>query len=203
MTDSKSIALNTIRAEHRALALVIDNIKGLIGEIRAERMRMDFPLFWSMIYYIDAFPDQLHHPKENDWLFSRVKLRTNEADALIGELLRQHEHEPVALGTIRKWLGNYEAGVAGSLEGLELAVKEFADFSRKHLRTEEHELLPIAESHLTSTDWDEIAKAFGENGDPLVGQHEGEQFIALFREIVDRTPAPLGLGAGVVQNRVG
>lgn len=194
MSDSKSIALGTIRAEHRALAAVIDSLKALVAEIRDGRMTADFGLFWSMIYYIDAFPDQLHHPKENDWLFARLRLRTHEADALITELVRQHEQEEAALGSLRRCLGNFEAGVPGSLEELEQTIRTYAEFTWKHLRAEEHELMPIAEAHLTPADWDDIAAAFAENGDPLVGKHEGGRFIALFRQIVEQAPAPIGLG---------
>ena len=72
-SDAKSKATNIIRAEHRALGAVINNIKAMLIEVQAQRMKMDFPLFWAMVYYIDAFPDRLHHPKEDDWLFSRLK----------------------------------------------------------------------------------------------------------------------------------
>lgn len=194
MSDSRSIALGIIRAEHRALAAVINNMKVMLGEIRANRMKVDFPLFWSMIYYIDTFPDQLHHPKENDWIFASVKLRTQEGDSLVDELLEQHKHEDVALAKLRRLLGNYEAGVPGGLAEFDEEVQRYADFNWKHMRAEEHELLPLAEKVLTDADWDGIAKVFEENLDPLIGHHEDEHFSSLFRQILEKTPAPLGLG---------
>lgn len=194
MSDSKSTAIGIIRAEHRSLAAVINNMKQMLAEVRAGRAQLDYPLFWSMIHYIDAFPDRLHHPKEDDWLFSRVRQRTHEADALIDQLQRQHQDESRALGHIRRWLGNVEAGVSGSLEGLEEDVAAFADFTWKHLRSEEHELLPLAEAHLGTQDWDEIASAFVQNEDPVAGAHS-DALNDLFRSIVARTPAPFGLGA--------
>lgn len=193
MSDPKARAMGTIRAEHRALAAVINNMKALIGEVRQGQMSMDFRLFWSMIYYIDAFPDRLHHPKENDWLFARLKARTHEADALIAELVAQHQQEGHALANIRRWLGNHEAGVPNSLAQLEAVVTDYAEFSWQHMRTEERDLMPLAEQHLTHADWDEIAQAFAENGDPLVGKEESQKFAGLFRDIVDHTPAPFGL----------
>ena len=66
--------------------------------------------------------------------------------------------------------------------------------ARRHMATEERELLPIGEACLTAADWEEIAHAFQENCDPLTGQQEGAQFLAIFRQIVERTPAPMGLG---------
>lgn len=193
MSDSRTQALNTIRAEHRTLAAVIHNLKDLLSEVHAERMKVDFPLLWSMVYYIDAFPDRLHHPKEDEWLFRLLRQRTHEADALIDELQRQHTHEPQALSEIRRWLGNVEAGVPGSMDGLMRTVATYADFTWRHLKTEEHELIPLAESHLISADWDEIAQAFAQNADPLNGFGEADAFHQRFREIVERTPAPLGL----------
>ena len=85
MTSSKDIALNKIRAEHRTLAAVINNLKEMIVDVSANKTEMNFSLFWLMVHYIDSFPDQFHHPKENDWLFRLVKDRTSQADDLIGE----------------------------------------------------------------------------------------------------------------------
>lgn len=194
-SKSKSKAIGIIRAEHRALGAVINNIKAMLKEVQAQRMTMDFPLFWAMVYYIDAFPDRLHHPKEDDWLFARLKQRTPLADSLIDTLQRQHQAEPAALGGIRRHLGNFEAGVQGSLAALQATVAAYADFTWKHLRTEENELLPLAEAHLLPSDWDAIAEAFAQNADPLAGTADSALFDALFHDIVKRTPAPLGLGA--------
>ncbi len=195
MSDQKSIATGIIRAEHRTLAAVINSMKSLVGEMRVGRMTPDFQLFWSMVHYIDAFPDQLHHPKEDDWLFARIQQRTHDADGLIDELGRQHRMEESELGRLRKALGDYEAGVAGALDGLDAAMQRYAEFNWKHMAMEERELLPIAEDCLTAADWDEIVRAFQANGDPLAGRQEGENFTALFRQIVEQTPAPLGLAA--------
>lgn len=194
MNDSKSKAISIIRAEHRALAAVINNIKAMLLEVQAERMTMDFRLFWSMVYYIDAFPDRLHHPKEDDWLFARLKQRTQLADSLIDDLQSQHQAEPAALAGMRRDLGNFEAGVPGSMDALHATVANYADFTWKHLRAEENELLPLAETHLLPSDWDAIANAFAQNDDPLAGSADKELFDALFHDIVKRTPAPLGLG---------
>jgi hemerythrin-like domain-containing protein len=195
MNDSKAKAIAIIRAEHRSLGAVINNIKAVLQEVQAGRMAMNFKLFWAMVYYIDAFPDRLHHPKEDDWLFARLSARTPLADNLIAELQSQHQMEPQGLAGIRRALGNLEAGVAGSMEVLQTTVTAYAHFTWKHLRAEENELLPLAEAHLLASDWDAIAHAFAQNADPLVGTADNELFDALFHDIVNRTPAPLGLGA--------
>lgn len=194
MSDAKSVAIDTIRSEHRSLAAVINNMKAVLQEVRSGRMAMDYPLFWTMVHYIDVFPNRFHHPKEDDWLFAKLKLRTHEADALIDELQSQHTGEAAVLGDIRRCLGNTEAGVDGGLDAFEAAVNHYAHFTWTHLRCEEHDLLPLAEKHLLDTDWADIAAAFSENEDPLSGKQPASSvFNALFRAIVLKTPAPLGL----------
>jgi hemerythrin-like domain-containing protein len=194
MSEPKSIATGIIRAEHRALAAVINSIKSIVAELRAGRMAADFRLLWSMIHYIDAFPERLHHPKEDTWLFARIKERTRAADSLIKTLLAQHSAGEAELDQLRKALGNYEAGVAGALDALGATVERYADFTWRHMATEERELLPIAEECLIEDDWAAISRAFQENCDPLAGAQEGAHFLQLFRKIVERTPAPMGLG---------
>jgi hemerythrin-like domain-containing protein len=195
MNDPKSIATGIIRAEHRALAAVINNFKSMVAEIRAGRLVADYRLFWSMIHYIDAFPDRLHHPKEDDWLFARIQQRTRAADELIEELAKQHLATESELHHLRKALGNYEAGLAGALDSLDVAIQRYAEFTWKHMAKEERELLPIGEECLTEDDWADIARAFQENCDPLTGAQEGAHFLTVFHQIVERTPAPMGLGA--------
>lgn len=192
MTDSKTKALGIIRAEHRALGAVINNIKGMLIEVQADRMAMDFRLFWAMVYYIDAFPDRLHHPKEDDWLFSRLTQRTL-ADRLIDELQSQHQAEPAALAGLRRDPGSSEAGVPGSMDVLQATVAKYADFTWKHLRTEENEILPLAEAHLLASDWDAIAQALPKT--PIRWWDQRTPNCLMRYDIVKRTPAPLGLGA--------
>jgi hypothetical protein len=45
-----------------------------------------------------------------------------------------------------------------------------------------------------TSDWDAIAHAFSENNDPLAGHADSNHFSQLLKEILNKTPAPLGLG---------
>jgi branched-chain amino acid transport system ATP-binding protein len=81
------------------------------------------------------------------------------------------------------------------MQALQTTVAAYADFTWMHLRSEENELLPLAEAHLLPSDWDAIAQAFAQNADSLTDSSDKQFFDALFHDIVNRTPAPLGLGA--------
>lgn len=193
MNDAAAIAKGILRAEHRALAAVINTMKALLTHEEGAR-DLDYPLWWAMIHYIDAFPERLHHPKEERWLFARLRLRSPTSSALLDSLDAQHKAEPLALGEIRRHLGNLEGGVPGSRAALAAAVNAFAEFSWSHMHAEEGELFFLADAHLSEQDWSDVARAFEAHLDPLAGIDQTQDLTEHFRRIVTRAPAPHGLG---------
>ena len=67
-------------------------------------------------------------------------------------------------------------------------------FYLDHMRTEERELLPVAQQHLTDADWVQLNAAFQLHIDPLAGGERDVSYDRLFARIVMRTPAPIGVG---------
>ena len=62
------------------------------------------------------------------------------------------------------------------------------------MRTEEKEVLPLAEKHLSAGDWEAIDAAFLGHTDPMLGINVGAQFDTLFSRIVNLAPPPIGVG---------
>ena len=187
-------AIEIIKAEHRSLAAVLDAANYIIGEIRAKRLTPDFRLFWAIVSYIERFPEGLHHPKEDDVLFKRLKDRTNAANDLLDALAAEHHGGQDRVHTLQLALGRYEADVPNAFEDFSSKMETFAQFNWKHMKTEENELFPLAEKHLLEQDWDEIAAAFRDNTDPMFGGQRADHFRELFRKIVNLAPPPIGLG---------
>ena len=84
----KSIAI--IQDEHRAVTAVIEGLRHLVAEIAAGRMAPDHALLSALFHYIEQFPERLHHPKEDDHLFARLRLRRPDAAPLLDGLHREH-----------------------------------------------------------------------------------------------------------------
>jgi hemerythrin-like domain-containing protein len=187
-------ALTTIQDEHRSIAAVVHALKYLVREMREKRMKPDFKLLWAMIYYIEAFPERLHHPKENAYLFSKLRLRTHDADAVLDELERQHREGGQNVKAMELTLGHFEAGAPGGFEQFAAAAEKFGDEIWTHMDQEEKLVFPLAKQHLTPEDWASLAQAFGENGDPRFGVASGHEFRDLFTRIVTLAPPPIGVG---------
>lgn len=187
-------ALATIHDEHRSFAAIVHGLKYLLRVARETGTPPDFKLLWAMIYYIDAFPEKLHHPKENAYLFAKLRTRTHEADAVLDDLEREHVEGARHVRELERALGYYEAGKPDGMDVFAAAVDKFAEETWQHMNTEEKVVIPLAKKHLTPADWVEIAQAFGENGDPRFGTEPDHEFRDLFSRIVNLAPPPIGVG---------
>src|SRR5437773_3230562 len=83
-------ALSIIRNEHQSLAAILHGMLFLVDEVEERRAAADFGLFGAMIYYIDAFPERFHHPKEDAYLFRALRLRHPESASLLDQLQSEH-----------------------------------------------------------------------------------------------------------------
>ncbi len=187
-------ALTTIQDEHRSLAAVVHGLKFVVREIREKKIQPDFKLLWAMLYYVDAFPERLHHPKEDAYLFDKLRIRSPEAEPILRELEQQHRDGAAYVREMERTLGHFEAGNPEGFDSFAGAVESFAETIWNHMNTEERVILPMARDRLTDEDWVEIGRAFGENGDPRFGLNPDHEFRDLFSRIVNLAPSPIGLG---------
>ena len=186
-------AIQKIREEHRSISAVLHALKSLAREVQDARVKPGFEVFRAMIHYIDEFPEQLHHPKEDEFLFPAVAARVPAAQKVIELLKAEHREGARLIRELERALVFFEdSWPAGASEFLR-TIDAYADFHWRHMRLEETEVLPLAEKHLTLQDWAVIDEAFDVNHDPIAGVKE-KDFRELFSRIVRLAPAPIGLG---------
>jgi hemerythrin-like domain-containing protein len=147
-----------------------------------------------MVQYIDRFPERLHHPKEDKYLFALLRQRTADADAVLDELEAQHVHGAKLIRDLEWTLVNWENKGATAFAEFARRVREYSEFHWKHMRQEEDVVLPLAERVLTAQDWSALDIAFEGNRDPLIGVEVQQDFDKLFSRIVNLAPPPIGLG---------
>lgn len=187
-------AIDIILDEHRSLAAVLHGLRHLVREMRERNKAPDFRLLGAMLYYLDAFSEKLHNPKESTYLFARLRQRTHEADDVIDSLERQHAESSHLGRDLEHALARLEAGMPDGITLFSTAVDELMEEAWPHMATEEKVLIPLARKHLLPEDWAEIARAFGENGDPRFGTEPDHEFRDLFSRIVNLAPPPIGVG---------
>lgn len=187
-------ALAIIHDEHRSLGAVLHGLRFLVREALEKGRELDFKLLWAMIYYMDAFSQRLHDPREEAYLFAKLMERTREADEIIARLKQQHADSAEHLRKLELMLGQLEAEVPGSLAAFASEVEQQVEDARQHMQLEEKTVIPLAKKYLTTEDWIAIAEAFGEHGDPRFGAKPEHEFRDLFTRIVNLAPPPIGVG---------
>ena len=186
-------AILTIRDEHRSISAVLHALKQLAKEADDSSVEPRFDVFRAMIYYIDQYPERLHHPKEEKYLFAKLEQRSPEAKALIDVLRAEHAMGAQLIRDLEQALVGLEVGWSGGARVFRAAVDAYAEFHWSHMRKEEKQLLPLAERCLTEQDWREIDAGFTGNEDPIADLRE-QDFAKLFTRIVNLAPEPVGLG---------
>ena len=186
-------SIQIIQDEHRSITAVIEGLRQVLAEVAGGHAAPDFDLLSAMFRYIEAFPERLHHPKEDDFLFARLKLRRPDAAPLLDRLHAEHEQGRVKFAELKAALDEYHRD-AKTLPSFVERVERYSHFHWLHMRREEDEVLPLAAAALTAEDWAAIDAAFASNSDPVVGVAASREFRTLFRRIVSLAPPPLGVG---------
>jgi hemerythrin-like domain-containing protein len=186
--------LTVIRQEHAALAAMLRSLPLLLEHHRRQQTLPDFGLLRAMLFYVDEFPERLHHPKEDELLFPRVRQRCPELASTLDQLERDHEHGERAIRDLEHALLAFEVLGEPRREAFERAVQGYVDFYLHHMSVEENEVLPAAQRTLAAADWAVIDLAFAANRDPLTGHEPDDVYRPLFARIVNTAPAPVGLG---------
>ena len=189
MTDAISI----LKSEHRSISALLHGLKQLARMAQDTSARPRFQVLRSMLRYIDEYPERLHHPKEDQYLFARVLERAPEARALVEALQAEHKEGARLIRELERALLFLEEGWPIGAREFEAAVEAYADFHWRHMRKEEHELLPLAERVLSAEDWRAIDRAFAANADPVAAMRERD-YEELFTRIANLAPEPVGLG---------
>jgi hemerythrin-like domain-containing protein len=187
-------AIHIISDEHRTSTAVLHGILFILRHVNYGISEPNFELLDAMISYLREFPERVHHPKEDAYLFRLVRKRHPAIAPLLDRLQGEHRVNAAKLEAIENIFSRYRSEGSAHLPALYEAVATYAAFHYSHMRAEEDQVLPAAAEYLTIGDWEEIDAAFSGHTDPLFGTEEGFEYGALFRRIVSMAPAPLGGG---------
>jgi hemerythrin-like domain-containing protein len=190
----RPLALTVVREEHQALAAMLRSIPLLLAQARRGGQLPDFSVLRAMLFYIDEFPERLHHTKESELLFPLVRARVPELADTLDRLDREHAVGERAIRALEHHLLAFEVMGEPRRLAFEEAVASYIDFYLSHMMLEEEQVLTAAQAHLSSTDWASLDAAFAANRDPLTGHEAADEYRPLFQQILNRAPAPVGLG---------
>jgi hemerythrin-like domain-containing protein len=188
--------LDVIHDEHQALSAMLRSLGLLIAQAQHDGQPPDFGVLRAMLLYVDEFPERLHHRKESALLFPKVLLRCPELADVIYRLERDHEAGERSIRTLEHALLAWEVLGDSRRPAFEQQAASYTRFYLEHMALEESEILPAARRSLLPADWADLDAAFASHRDPLTGCDAEPDYQPLFQTILNRAPAPVGLGPG-------
>ena len=195
-------AVTIILHEHSALSAMLRSILLLLGEHRRHGTMPDFDALRAMLFYVDEFPEKLHHPKESSLLFPKLRGHGAHNDEMLDRLDRDHARGEHAIRGLEHALLSFEMMGDGDQREqrratFETAMHLYVRFYLRHMQIEETEVLPLAEAVLSADDWAELDAAFLKNRDPLAGFEADVAYQPLFRRILAALPSDSSVGAAL------
>jgi hemerythrin-like domain-containing protein len=188
-------ALRIIRDEHLALAAMLRSLRLMVKRAHHNGMQPDFGVMRAMLFYVDEFPERLHHPKETDLLCPMLRERCPELLPVLDRLDSDHHRGEQAIRVLEHAMLAYEVLGEPRRAAFEEALGQYVDRYLEHMAVEESQVLPAAQRVLDDAEWSRLDAAFADNRDPATGHAVNDVYRPLFSRIAMLAPAPIGLGA--------
>ena len=141
-------ALRIIHEEHAALSAMLRSILLLLAQHRRQGTSPDFATLRAMLFYVDEFPEKLHHQKESELLFPRMRARTTEAGEVLDRLDQDHARGERAIRDLEHALLAFEMMGEARREAFERTAQRYVDFYVAQMSLEEKQVLPLAAAKL-------------------------------------------------------
>ena len=187
------IALTIIHEEHEHLAAVIESMLAFVAAIQKSGETPDLKVLRAMLYYICVYPERIHHPKEEQYLFAKIKERTHQLDNELDALSEQHSKGEHLAHRLQDALLHFEFGGMEEFAHFQQQVEQYAHFYFAHMRSEEERIIPVARQVLNESDWKIVDAAFLENRKMLDDAGLRYRHEELFSQIINCVPKPIEL----------
>lgn len=188
-------SLRIIREEHTALAAMLRSLTLMVERGPKKDVDNYFAVLRAMLFYVDEFPERLHHPKETDLLFPKIAAASREAADAVKKLDHDHARGEAAVRELQHLLLAWELIGETRRGAFEGACIRYVNFYLDHMQLEETVILPEAERWLSEEEWTQLDEAFESNRDPLTGKYPPDPaYERLFARILLKAPAPIGVG---------
>jgi len=188
-------AARIIREEHSALGAMLRSMRMLIAAGPRDERERFFDVLRTMLFYIDEFPERLHHPKESRVLFPKVADAAPELVQVIGRLHADHASGERRARELQHQLLAWELLGENHRQTFVVAAKSYIEFYLAHMHLEEREILPAAERVHSDADLQEMDEVFARDRDPFASGVADPCYDRLFSRIVLGMPGPMPAGS--------
>lgn len=188
--------IDTLREEHRSICAVLDGLRCLSQYNLTGATTIDPRVFRGLLHYLETYAGRLHHPKEDQYLFTAMRQFGPRAEKVIAALERDHAGGENALRDLDHCLARCELANEKRFASFANAVADYARDYILHMKKEEEEIFPLALELLTPADWEAIDSAYRANTDPFITAQEVRDLKDILARVEAIAPPPIGFASG-------
>jgi hemerythrin-like domain-containing protein len=160
-------ALETMRRRQRAMSSTLLAVRTITRRSLRTTSKPDFSQLNRLVRYLERFPQKLHQPAEEQYLFRALEQREPTASRAVARAKRDHAACQGYLNRLRDSLDRWTRGQESAGSEVALFSDDYARFCRLHARIEMRDVLTVAARVLTPADWTAIEQAYARDSDPL------------------------------------
>ncbi len=173
-----------LQRDHRRFTRLIAVLEKELARARCGVM-VDWKLLADSFEYFEAYPDLVHHPRE-DILYGYCRSACGVAVPALEGLEVEHEHIAEITSVLRRQLEGVLAGGMVNRDMLMRQVGEYLTMQKAHMRREESKVFPLLLELFDDEDWLMLAEAAAGAVDPLFDDGARRAYDALYQHIVKR-----------------
>lgn len=166
-TEDDPLSIVIIRCEHDSILKTLDAIAAAMKPAAGEHQSIDLGAVRALFAYLDSFPEQVHHPKEDRHLFARLERACATTASVLQPLRSEHKSSDTEIDNLQRRLRWISGSNDHEFQKLAREMARFDQSYRRHIRIEEDVVFPLAMHYLSVADWAEIDQAFAGNVDPV------------------------------------
>lgn len=148
--------LAALHQEHQAILAVVLALDDWVLQAPKQGAGADLLYLESTLQYLQTYALQVHHPKEEQFLYARLLLRAPASEGLIHDVTEQHQRAQQALGEALAQLQSVMSEGGGDVALLYHDVLALTRRVHRMVAFEETHVLPLARQHLQEDDWDAL-----------------------------------------------
>ncbi|NLW19888.1 MAG: cation-binding protein [Clostridiales bacterium] len=176
--------IGILMIEHRLIEKFLSLVRQEIDRIE-ERLAADPHFLKTTVDFIRTYADKIHHGKEEDILFERLKHKTMDAHdtAVMAELDAEHV---VSRGVVAE-LVQAEAGFLGGDRAQIEVIKEklnfICDFYPVHIAKEDKDFFPKTQRYFTAEELDRMLADFDQFDSGMDKEHYNKLYDRMWGEL--------------------
>ena len=181
--------IQDLRQDHQNIARLLALMKNSVQLIKKGMATEHLLLLQECVDYIAAFPDAVHHPKE-EILLQQLLARNESSKEVVDRLHTEHVALAKSTTNLIEVLSAIEADHIVPYHQLSLTCMEYIDYQFSHMRYEEESVFPLIEQTLTLDDWKAVIKKMPTDEDPLLHSNAKQTYVTLYSKIIDSYQHP-------------